>query len=72
MKTRYGGSVNLTSAGDDAGEWGRGSGCGHRFPHTERAGSKHAMMHRPHPVSLDSTQMLHDAVDRHETLRVGG
>ena len=30
-------TVNLTRAGDDEGEWSRGSGCGHGVPHRGRS-----------------------------------
>ncbi len=66
------GSVNLTSAGDDEGQWGGGLGSGHRVPHTERSGSKQSMMNRPQPVSPDSKQILHHSVDLQEPLRVIG
>ena len=65
-------TVNLTSAGDDEGEWSRGSRCGHRVPHSERSGSKQSMMNRLQPVSPEAKQILHDSVDKQETLRVGG
>ena len=66
------GSVNLTSAGADEGEWSRRSRCGHRIPNSERPGSKQSMMNRPQSVSPDSKQILHDSVDMQETLSVGG
>ena len=65
-------SVNLTSAGDDEGEWSRGSRYGHRVPRSERSGSKQSMMNRPQPVSPEAKQILHDSVDTKETLSVGG
>ena len=65
-------TVNLTSAGNDEGGWSRGSGCGHGVPHGERSGSEQSMMNGPQPVSPDSKQILHDAVDMQETLSVVG
>ena len=63
-------TVNLMSTGDDEGEWSRGSGCGHGVPHGERSGSEQSMMNRPQSVSPHSKQILHDAVDMQEPLRV--
>ena len=47
-------TVNLTSAGDNEGEWNSGSGCGHGVPHRERSGSEQSMMNRPQSVSPHS------------------
>jgi hypothetical protein len=66
------GSANLASAGDDEGERGKGSGCRHRVPHTERSGSEPSIVNRLQLVSPDSKQILHNAVDVQEPLRVGG
>ncbi len=63
-------TVNLTSAGDDEGEWSSGSGCGHGVPHGERSGSEQSMMSRPQQVQPDSKQILRDSVDMQETLSV--
>ena len=65
-------TVKLTSPGQDEAELIRGSGCGHRSPHGERSRSQHPMMNRPEPVPTQAKQILNDAVDVQESLRVGG
>ena len=62
----------VNESGDIRGQAHQRSGCRHRGPHCERSCPQHSMMNRSQPVPTHAKQIVNDAVNVQETLRVGG
>ena len=65
-------TVKLTSPDQDEVSWSEDPGCRYLSPHGERSCSHHPMMNRPQQVSPHTKQVLNDAVNVQEALRVVG
>ena len=66
-----GGTVNLTSPGQDEASWSEDQAAV-TSAHTVRPCTQHPMMNRPPQVSPHTKQVLNDAVNVQEPLRVVG